>query len=71
MFENYPDVIGVEDVRDMLHIGRSTITRMIKNGKLPCIKVNSRKFLFRKKDVIALLDNEVAIYEQEKENSIH
>lgn len=65
MFENYKDVVGYKEVKEMLGVGNITVSRLIKEGKIPKIKINEKKFLFRKADVIQFLENEVNAYEQE------
>lgn len=65
MFENYKDVVGYKEVKEMLGVGNITVSRLIKKGKIPKIKINEKKFLFRKADVIQFLENEVNAYEQE------
>lgn len=62
MFENYKDVLTMQEVTDMLQVGKVPIIHMIKSGRLPCILISKRKYLFRKEDVIKLLDEEVAAY---------
>lgn len=65
MFENYKDVVGYKEVKEMLGVGNITVSRLIKEEKIPKIKINEKKFLFRKADVIQFLENEVNAYEQE------
>lgn len=65
MFDEYNDVIDVNDVKEMLHVGRSTVFNLMSSGRLPYMQVNKRKYLYRKLDVIRLFENEVNNYEQE------
>lgn len=72
MFENYKDVVGYKEVKEMLGVGNITVSRLIAEGKIPKIKINEKKYLFRKADIIQFLENEVNNYDQKtKENAIH
>ena len=41
IFKNYPDVVTVEDLQNMLHIGRNTAYGILKDG---AIKTRSIRF---------------------------
>lgn len=38
MFEDYPEIMRVEDVQKALGIGRITVYRLIQNKKLNCVR---------------------------------
>lgn len=65
MFDEYKDVVGIKEVKEMLGVSNTTVSRLIAEGKLPRIKINGKKFVFRKADIIKFLENEVTAYEQE------
>lgn len=67
MFEAYRDVVTLEEVQEMLQMGRASIIALTKTGKLPYIKVY-KNYRFRKCDIIKMTENEVKNYEKEKEN---
>lgn len=54
MFKNYPDVVSVEQVSDMLRISTSFAYRLLRSGVLPAKKVGS-KYIIVKKSVIAFV----------------
>ena len=35
MFTKYSDVVSVEEVMEMLHLGRVTVYELLKSGKMP------------------------------------
>jgi DNA binding domain, excisionase family len=41
LFEEYPDILTVQDVQRALQIGRSKVYRMISDGTIKYIKVGS------------------------------
>lgn len=57
MFKNYPDVVSVEQVSDMLRISTSFAYRLLRSGVLPAKKVGS-KYIIAKKSVIAFVCSE-------------
>jgi excisionase family DNA binding protein len=54
MFKDYPDVVSVEQVSDMLRISTSFAYRLLRSGVLPAKKVGS-KYIIAKKSVIAFV----------------
>lgn len=51
MFKDYPDVITIEDLQDMLHIGRSSAYSMLNDGTIKARR-NGRRFIIPKASVI-------------------
>lgn len=51
MFTNYPDVVSVEDIQKMLHIGRNSVYKLLKNQKIKSIPVG-KKYIIPKASVI-------------------
>ena len=39
MFNNYPDVLTIEDLQIALNIGRSTAYRLIRNGEIRHLRI--------------------------------
>ena len=39
MFENYPDVVSINDLTEMLHIGRNTAYKLINNKEIKSIRI--------------------------------
>ena len=54
MFTQYDDVVSVEEVMDMLHLGRVTVYELLKSGKIKALKVG-RKYIIPKKSVIEFI----------------
>ena len=54
MFTQYDDIVSVEEVMDMLHLGRVTVYRLLKSGKIKALKVG-RKYIIPKKSVIEFI----------------
>lgn len=54
MFTQYDDVVSVEEVMDMLRLGRVTVYGLLKSGKIKALKVG-RKYIIPKKSVIEFI----------------
>ena len=54
MFSNYPDVVSVQDVQAMLHIGRNAAYGLLKSGAIATIRVGKR-YIIPKASVIDFL----------------
>lgn len=51
IFHDYPDVVSVEQLCQMLHIGRNTAYRLLKSGAIQAIRIG-RQYRIPKKWVI-------------------
>lgn len=51
LFREYDDVVTVDDVMKMLHIGRNNVYKLLKNNSIKNIKVGKR-FIIPKRSVI-------------------
>lgn len=56
MFEDYPDVVRPNELKEMLHIGRTKVYQLIKTGSLPCRRIGGNYFI-RKIDVINFMES--------------
>ena len=56
MLENYPDVLTVEELIEILRVGKNTTYRLLNEGKIKNLKV-SNKFIIPKKCVIEFLES--------------
>lgn len=54
MFSDYPDVVSVEQVTEMLHIGQVLAYKLLKDGTIKARKVG-RRYIIAKKNVIEFL----------------
>ena len=54
IFKNYPDVITIEDLQEMLHIGRNLAYSLIRENKIKTIKAG-KKYIIPKINVINYL----------------
>jgi excisionase family DNA binding protein len=55
MFENYPDVVTVPELADMLKIGRNTAYELVRAGIIPSVKIGRRQIRISKQAVIAYI----------------
>lgn len=39
MFEEYPDILTVNEVRQILFIGKDKAYRMLQSGEIPAVKI--------------------------------
>ncbi len=54
IFSDYPDVVSVEQVTEMLHIGQVLAYKLLKDGTIKARKVG-RRYIIAKKHVIEFL----------------
>ncbi len=54
MFEQYPDVVTIEDVMAMLGIGRNLAYKLVRTGEIRSIKVG-RRMIIPKKEIVRFL----------------
>lgn len=59
MFENYPDVVSVEQLMEMLQIGQVLAYKLVKSGEIKARKVG-REYKIPKVNVIEYLNRENA-----------
>ena len=55
IFSGYSDVITVDDLQSMLHIGRNAAYGLLQSGAIATIRVG-KKYIFPKASVIDFLD---------------
>lgn len=53
MFENYPDILTLEDLMEILHIGKVFAYKLVKSKKVKAIKIG-REYKITKESVINL-----------------
>ena len=54
--EHLPDLLNLRDVQDVLKVGRSTVYKLVEDGRLKCIKIGKRVLVDRS-DLAAFLDS--------------
>ena len=54
MFSKYDDIVSVEDVMEMLHLGRVTVYNLLKSDKIHTLRVG-KKYVIPTKSVIDFL----------------
>lgn len=59
LFKDYPDVVSVEQLSEMLHIGQVLAYRLVRNGYIKSRKVG-RKYIITKQKVIDFINNKEA-----------
>lgn len=59
MFKDYPDVVSVAQLREMLHIGQVLAYRLVRDGKIQARKVG-REYKISKKSIISYVLQEDA-----------
>lgn len=50
MFNDYPDVVTVKEMQEMLRIGRNTAYKLVNSGKIPSVQVGT-SYLIAKKNI--------------------
>ena len=56
MFDSYPDVVSVEEIQQMLRIGKNAVYQLLKDGAIKSIKVGKRYVVPKKYIVDFLLE---------------
>ncbi|MCQ2476121.1 MAG: helix-turn-helix domain-containing protein [Clostridia bacterium] len=54
-FNDYPEVISIDNLQEILHIGRNAAYSLLKEGKIKTIKVG-KKYIIPKKSIIEFLE---------------
>ena len=54
LFSTYPDLVSIDEIQQMLRIGKNTVYELLKTEKLKSIKVG-KKYVVPKKFVIDFL----------------
>ena len=56
MFPNYPEIVSVNDIMNMLHIGRGTAYSLLRNNQIKHIRIG-KKYVIPKNSVIGFLNS--------------
>lgn len=59
LFKEYPDIVSVEQVSEMLKIGQVLAYRLIRSGEIKSRKVG-RRYIITKQNIIDFVTKEVA-----------
>ncbi len=54
LFSEYDDIVTIDDVMQMLHIGRSNVYKLLREKKLKSVRIGV-KYIIPKKSVIELV----------------
>lgn len=54
MFADYDDIVSINDIMKMLHIGRSNVYKLLREKEIKCVRVRV-KYIIPKKSVIEFL----------------
>lgn len=55
LFSKYPDVVTIDNLQEMLHIGRNVAYSLLKDGRIKTIKIGKR-YIIPKLSVIEFLN---------------
>ena len=55
MFENYPDIVTVDHIMEMLNIGKSSVYTLLHSNQIPHVRVG-RKYIVPKGSVIGFIN---------------
>jgi len=56
MFEHYPEIISVENLMEMLHIGKSSAYSLLKENKIRHVRVG-KKYIIPKNAVVGFIND--------------
>ena len=51
MFESYPDVVTIDDLQSMLHVGRNTAYKILQKDLIKTLKIG-KKYIIPKASVV-------------------
>ena len=54
MLSNYPDVLTVDQLMDILHIGRNAAYGLLKSGEIKTLRIG-RRYIIPKKSIVAYI----------------
>lgn len=60
MFESYDDIIAIDDLMEMLNIGRNYAYELLRSGQIKSFKIG-KVYKIPKKSIEQYIQNEVAI----------
>ncbi len=60
MLENYPDVLTVHELSEILRIDKSTVYRMLQEGTIPCRRIGTA-YRINKNAVLKYLGEDVNV----------
>ena len=60
MFQNYPDVVTIEQLMQMLNIGKNKAYELIKNKTIQTVRIG-KKYIIPKVAVIQFLSNRIKL----------
>lgn len=58
MFTEYPDVVSVDELQEMLKVGRSIAYKLLKDNHIKTIRIGN-KYIIPKKSVINFIDSSI------------
>ena len=56
MFKEYPDVVSIDEVQQMLRIGKNAVYTLLKEQKIKNVRIG-KKYIIPKKSVINFLNS--------------
>ena len=60
MFAEYDDIVSIEDVMKMLHIGRSNVYKLLREKEIKHIRIGV-KYIITKKSIVEYIEkNQIA-----------
>lgn len=60
MFAEYGDIVSIEDVMNMLHIGRSNVYKLLREKEIKYVRIGV-KYIIPKKSIIEFIEkNQIA-----------
>lgn len=54
MFSEYPDVLTVDQLMEMLHIGRNAAYSLLKSGEIKTLRIG-RRYIIPRKSIVAYI----------------
>ena len=56
VLDKYKDVLSIDDLCEILHIGKNTAYNMLKSQQIPCRRIGNKKYIIPKEGVISYLN---------------
>jgi hypothetical protein len=56
MFKSFPDIVSIEQIMEMLHIGKSTAYALLRSNQIRHVRI-VKKYIVPKRAIIGFLEN--------------
>lgn len=70
MLEEYKDILTINDLCNIMHIGKTSAYKLIKENKVPCVKVGRNIRIPKKLLIMYILNEDKVCYNESTQHAI-